>query len=207
MPSVSMNRLVDNAKVRLPGALESAIYAEMFSVVGELCKKAGVWKQEFDFDVEPVAVDATDIDLFTYRISPPTGSRIHMLIGCANSQSFPVRASLQQPNHIVLASSPNEADTYKAWVTLTVTDPVTRNGDPVIPDWIVDRYNDVILDGVVGRMMSQAAKPYSSLQLAGAHLKAFQAGVSTARIESDRNGVYRRQNWRFPRSYATVRSR
>lgn len=208
MPSASMNRLMDNARINLPGALDTSIQAEMFSVVGEFLQRTSAWKAEFDIDVQPVpTAHVNDVDYYTYLISPPTGSGVHFLLSVRDASNFQVSAALQQPNYIVLSRSPDTAQVFKCWVTLTVTDPITRTGEPVVPDWIIDKYNDVLLDGVIGRMMAQAAKPYSSMQLAGERLRSFRTGTSQARIESDRSSRYGGQNWRFPQGFASIRGR
>jgi hypothetical protein len=144
-------------------------------------------------------------DLYTHQIVPPAGSMTVRLIGVLNSDDSPVRASMPETNKIRLAHSPQEADTYQAWVVLTVTDPVTRAGYPVVPDWMVERYRSVLLDGVLARMMSHAAKPYSSPTMAAYHQRAFNSGMGTARIEADRQNTWGAQAWRFPQTFATNR--
>jgi hypothetical protein len=109
------------------------------------------------------------------------------------------------PGEVILKYSPNADDTYTARVAKTVTDPITREGYPQFPDWIMNKYGNDLLEGVLGRMMGQLAKPYSSPQLAVYHLKRFQQSVSQAKVEASHQNVYRGQNWTFPQAWARRR--
>jgi len=206
MPSASMNRLMDDARVRLPGALDGTIQSELFAVVRKFCEDTNVWKMPFDIERE-VATERVMLtpDAYTYEIIPPTGSRVVRLLGVVDQNAFPVHATMMRPNFVTFRYSPNAPDTVVAWVALTVADPITRKGEPVVPDWIVESYNDTLLNGVMFRMMSQVAKPYSNLQLGVAHGQFFKQGISQARAESDRGRVQGAQMWTYPRSFATHR--
>ena len=204
MPSASMNRLMDNARVRLPGALDNTILAELFSVVNDFCSGSNVWRQQFEFEVLTRASSpVTAPDDFTYTLYPPTGARIVRLLGVIDEGNVPVRVQLIDPNSVFLDRSPSSDSTYQALAVLTVTDPVTRAGEPMVPDWIVGDFNDVLLDGVLARMMSQAAKPYSSPAMGALHYGMFKKGIADARIAKDSGNVYGQQNWSFPRNFRT----
>lgn len=204
MPSVEMNRLMDNARVRLPGALDATIQSELFSVVDDFCRTAGVWTYDFDIDVLPTTQTFLENeDAYTYQVFPPTGATSVRLLQALNSNLAPVPARMLVPNYVQFGSAPAAEEVWTIKVVLSVTDPVTRQGEPIVPGWIVDRYNDVLLDGVLSRMMSQAAKPYTSDKLAIFHGNSFRSGKSKARIEALRGNVYRAQNWNFPQTFAT----
>ena len=55
-----------------------------------------------------------------------------------------------------------------------------------------------LLDGLVGRMMSQPAKPYTNPALGLNHLRKFRNAISFAGTESVRRNVANSQAWRFP---------
>ncbi len=204
MPSASMNRLMDNARVRLPGAIDATILAELFSVVKEFCVESNVWQQTFDIEVTAVQTSAlTAPDDFTYTLYPPTGSLVTRLISVRDANTSPVRASLVDPNAVLLERSPNEDQIYSVVAVLTVTDPVTRAGEPMAPDWIVERYTEALLDGVLARMMSQAAKPYTSPAMGALHYAMFKKAASQAKYQSQNGNVYGAQAWRYPRNFAT----
>jgi hypothetical protein len=204
MPNADMNRLMDNARIKLPGALDNTIQLELFSTLDEFFQSTNIWVEDIEFAVT-VTSDTylSNPDAYTYELQTITGGLINRLTGVVNSDGFPQAASMPIPGYVILAYSPNQNDTYTARVTKTITDPVTRDGYPVFPDWILNKYGTDILDGVIGRMMAQIAKPYSSPNIAMAHLRRFQQAVGKARAEVMHGNVYSGQNWSFPQSFAS----
>ena len=143
-------------------------------------------------------------EAYTYDVIPVQGT-ITRLMGIIDSQGRPQQGYMPTLGQVILSFSPNTADTYTARVALTVADPVTRDGYPEFPDWIMDKYGNDILEGVLFRMMSQIAKPYSSPQMAQYHGKLFKQAVSQAKVEASHQNVYRGQSWRFPQTFARRR--
>jgi hypothetical protein len=193
----SLQRLMDDAKTRVPGALESAIKAELFTVMTEFFSDSNVWQEEIPFDT---AVDTTD-----YPISPAAEGRIERVLYVKNADDRPVRASYPNMEFVRLAWTPTKIETLTAVVALTSVDPTDRDGYPQVPHWIYDKYGTGLLDGVLGRMMSQPAKPYSSTQLALMHMGRFRNTISRARRESIHQNLYGAQSWSYPQSFATSR--
>lgn len=204
MPNADMNRLMDNARFKLPGALDTAIQLELFSVLDEFFQESNIWYEDITFNVT-TTTDAyfENPAAYTYQIFPLEGGLINRLIGVIDAGGFPQSATMPIPGEVILRYSPNMAQTYTARVTKTVTDPVTRDGYPVFPDWILNKYGNDILGGVLGRMMGQIAKPYSSPQIAAVHLRQFKQAIGKARAEAMHGNVYRGQNWTFPQAFAS----
>lgn len=205
MANADMNRLMDQARIRLPGALDAALQMELFSVMNEFFQGSNIWYEDISFAVQPTTQTYLENpDAFTYDIVPDQGA-ITRLMAVADGKGLPVRASMPILGQLVLQWSPNTADTYTARVALTVTDPVTREGYPEFPAWVLNKYGNEILDGLLGRMMSQIAKPYSSPAGAQFHLKNFKQAVSQAKVEASHRNVYRGQNWSFPQTFGRRR--
>lgn len=205
MASADVNRLMDNARIRLPGALDNVLKLEFFTLINDFFQQTSCWGEDIPVDVTPTSdTYLENPDAWTYDLVP-TGGGIIRLMYLQNSQGQRQEASMDTPGEIVLRYQPNVADTYVATVAKTVTDPVTREGYPEFPDWVLNKYNSEILDGLLGRMMSQIAKPYSSPKLAEYHTRKFNAGVQRAYVETLHGNVYRAQNWRFPQSFARRR--
>ena len=61
---------------------------------------------------------------------------------------------------------------------------------------------DDVLSGLLGRMMSQPAKPYTNMQLSVYHMRRFRDGIARAKVEAMHQNVYRAQSWRFPQTFA-----
>lgn len=208
MANADMNRLMDNARIKLPGALDNAIQLELFAVLNEFFQDTNIWYEDITFDVVPTPYTYLENPgSYTYTVVPLEGGVINRLMGVVDSNSFAQRASMPTPGAIILDYSPNQADTYTARVAKTVTDPVSREGYPQFPDWVMNKYGSDILDGVLGRMMGQVAKPYSSPQLSLLHSRKFQQAINKARAEAMHGNVYRGQRWRFPQTFSRRRGR
>jgi hypothetical protein len=207
MSSPDINRLMDNARVKLPGALDAALQMELFLVMKEFFDSTNIWEEEIPFAVTTTDLSrVTNPEAFTYEIVPTDGQIIR-LISITDSGGFPQHGEMAVPGTIVLTYSPNEAGTYTATVSKSISDPVTRQGYPVFPAWVLDRYFDTILSGLLGQMMGQIAKPYSSPQMAQFHMRKFSVGVSRANNEHHHANVMGGQRWRFPQSFTTRRFR
>jgi hypothetical protein len=205
MTSVDMTRLISHAKIRLPGALDAAIQMELFALMNEFFQSTNIWFQDIAFAVTPTSDAYIDNPAaYTYTLTPTLGS-ISRLVGVIDAAAIPQRAYMPILGSVVLANSPNLATTYTARVSLTVTDPVTVDGYPDFPAWILNKYGNDILEGLLGRMMAQIAKPYSSAQMAMFHTKNFKQAINQARAEALHQNVYRGQNWRFPQTFANSR--
>jgi hypothetical protein len=192
-----MDRIIRGATLRLPGAIENVIKDELFLVLDEFLQKTSMWQEEITFGVTS---DATEYELV------PTGGTIVQLIHLANSDEIPVKASMATPSTLVLQNTPN-TDTFTATVALTVVDPTTRDHEPEVPEWILTKYHLVVLDGVLGRMMSQPMKSYTSDKHSIYHMRRFRNGMAGAAAQTKRSNRYGGQSWSFPQSFAVRRRR
>jgi hypothetical protein len=195
MSNPDMNRLLDHARIRLPGAVDAAILVELFAVLKEFFIETNVWREQITFTAQP------DPSQLTYDVVPFQGSIVRLL-AVTDKEGRPVPATMAQPGCITLGRSPASPEEYTAHLTLTVSDPTTREDQPQFPTWVANRYLTTLLDGLLGRMMSQIAKPYSSPAIAAVHLRNFRKGTSAARVDAKRQNVYGAATWRFPRGFA-----
>lgn len=205
MANADTNRLIDNARIKLPGALDGVMKLEFFAVMNDFFQQTSIWTEDITFTANPTdSSPITSPDDFSYDLLPDGGAIIRLMY-VINSQGSAQAATMDTPGIVMLRYSPNVADTYTANVAKTVTDPTTREGYPEFPAWVLNKYGNEILDGLLGRMMGQIAKPYSSPQMALYHTKKFNAGVQRASVESHHGNVYRGQNWSFPQTFARRR--
>lgn len=203
--SANVTRLMDNARIRLPGALDTALQQELFSVANDFLQGSNIWYEDITFAVTPTSdTYLQNPSAFTYTITPTLGS-ITRLVGLVDANGFPQKAYMPTLGQLILDRSPQTAQNYTCRVALTVTDPVTAEGYPDFPDWILNKYNTDFLNGLLGRMMTQTAKPYSNPQMGLAYMKSFNSAIAQAKVEAMRQNVYRGQNWKFPQQYATNR--
>lgn len=205
MTTATMKRMIDSAKVRLPGALDSAINMELFTLLAEFFRSSNVWTEDLTADVVPTDENRiTNPSAYTYLLVPSEGTILRLMSGI-NSQGTPVQATMPVPGEVILRTSPDIADTYTFRVSLSILDPTTSDGYPQFPDWILTKYWDGLLDGLLGRMMSQIGKPYSSPTTAVMHLRRFRSTISRAKVEASHKNLYGAQSWQFPQSFANRR--
>lgn len=200
MATTDLNRLMDNLRIRLPGATDDTIKIEVYNTLNDFFQGSNIWREDIEFDVTP--------GVKAYPITPAGPSNIVRLMGVITDKELPVDAILDLiSGDLTLAREPSEAATYTAQVVLTVNDPLTREDYPVFPTWVLNLYMNDIIGGVLGRMMSQLAKPYSNAQLAVFHTRSFDLAIAAARIEANRRFVYGAQRWRFPQSFSRYKAR
>lgn len=199
--SLATDRLMNNARIRLPGATDGAIQLELFNVLDEFFQRSKIWQKKIEFAV----TSADDPDTTTYYIEAESVATINSLMGIVTSKGAPVYGTMQTPGEIILNTQPGQDDTYTATVSLTVNDPVARDNYPEYPQWILDKYYLALLDGLLGRMMSQPAKPFTNIPLATYHGRKFRSAIAQARTDSLRKNLNNAQAWRFPQSFAVRR--
>lgn len=190
-------QLLKMATVRLPGASDAALKAELYDVLTEFFEDSRCWLESIQFNV---VTDET-----TYQVVPTEGQIIG-LVGVLNSENTPQHALMPNLGTVILGNRPNVAEAplyYYAIVSKTVVLPTGRDQLPVGPDWVLPRWHVGVLDGLVGRMMSHKDKPYSDEKRSGYHLKKFRNAVAQARVAALRQHTLGAQAWRFPQGFAS----
>lgn len=194
MASADVNRLMDNLRVRLPGAIDDALRLELFNVLNEFFLGSNIWREDIEI---PVSAGTTNYDL-----TPSGNAKVIRLMSVMDSSKFPVSASIDPiTRELALAQTPSSSANYIAQVALSVDDPINSEGYPQFPAWVLNLYQPSLIDGVLARMMSQPAKPYSNTQLAIYHERRFVNSIALARAEANRRYVYGGQVWRFPQQF------
>lgn len=194
MANADVIRLVTNAQIRLPGATSQTVQQELFMVADEFFKESNAWREDIEF-----AVPGNDPNGTVYQVTPTGNVVIDKLMWMRNSDGGGrIFGQMSIPGEITLDTYPSSAASYIATVALTVTDPTQRDGYVSFPDWVLQKYRGVFLNGILGKMMSQPAKPYTNTQLSVYYIKLFNSGKSSARIDAQRANVYRAQAWNFP---------
>lgn len=198
MAHADVTRLMNNLRIQLPGAIDDAIKLEIYNAVNEFFQDSNVWRENIDIAITPGVTN--------YELVPSGPCSIVRLIGVVDSNQLPIGAVLDlETRDLALYNSTSEATTYTAQVSLTINEPLDREGYPVFPAWVLNLYLNDIISGVLSRMMSQPAKPYSNAQLAAFHGTSFRGAISKARSEANRRYTYRNQVWRFPRGWSHVK--
>ena len=196
--SYATERLIKNARIQLPGSLDNVILLELYNVLDQFFKDSRIWTEESQFSAM-----ASDPAGTIYYIEPESVSSIVALVSVVDPGGFPQRAAMSLPGEVTLDTPPSQEGTFVATVVLTIVDPVQRDGYPEFPDWVLTKYGTGILDGLLGRMMAQPAKPYTNVQLAALHLHAFRRTIAIAATESLHRNVQNAQSWVYPQQFST----
>ena len=184
------DRIHQDTALLLPGALKDAIRHKMFSVVDELCKFGGIWKDEQTLHLK---VNKTD-----YDIVPEYGGKIVRLDSVKDMTDAPIAASLPFPGVLRMGEAPTVAYDVVVTTVCTITDPIRNDKFPNMPEWLLDQHNDTIKHGIVGYMMLEPSKPYSNSSLATYYMRKFRNYIATARANVEAGHVTSQQNWTFP---------
>ena len=196
--SLVIDRLIKNARNSLPGSLDAVIQLELFNVLDIFFRDTGIWSEDIGFSVfvsDPVGT--------VYTIDPHGVSTVVRLFSVFDASGRHCAAVMEIPGEVTLLSPPGLDGIFVASVALSVADPVQTDKNPEFPEWVLQKYGTGILDGVLGRMMAQPAKPYTNPQLAAPHLAAFRRTISIASTESIHLNVHGAQSWIFPQSFST----
>jgi hypothetical protein len=187
------DRLMDTVRSNIPGAVDITIKQELFGVCQDFFRESNVWQENIPFTILP----NTD----TAEVLPYAG-KIERLNWVNNADAIPVRnATMPDPYNGVILMPYAAAGDYFAQLILNVSDPVSRDVFPIVPNSIMERHWEVIMHGLLSRMMAQPKKTYSDINLAALYNSKFKGG--TARARNDAKALYRQgaQAWRFPQTF------
>ena len=202
MQNVSLTRIFDTARLRLPGATDGVMQLEFQNVMQDFCVTTNAW------------VDGTDVQLRPginlYDLVPPNASgtikRI-MYVEDADPQAphWAASAWMPLPGVMQVDFIPTAEQNLIVYVALQPSEHGCNQNFPDVPDWFWTDYTRPLQDGLIGNMMVQPAKPYSNPQMGQFYLKRFNSGMSTVRIQADNGRRYGGQHWAFPQGFAVKR--
>ena len=196
-----IERFMNNARVRLPGATDDALQLEMFSMLDEFFKDTNAWMEDIDISVP--GNDPAGTIYYAVPSSPSVIDKLMWVFGVPESPSTlrgaAVGSSMQIPGELMLYTQPSSNVTLRVTVALTVQDPTQKDVYVSFPAWVLAKYRNTLLDGLLGRMMSQPSKPFTNAQMSVFHMRKFNSGKAQARIDVMHGHSWRRQAWAFPR--------
>ena len=183
---------MDRARDKLPGASNASVKAEVYDVLTEFFRDTSSWLEDLTVHV---FTDTTAYDIV------PTEGQIIRLIQVFDSNRIPQPATMANFGQIVLQWPTTVEQDYTVTVAKNVVLPKTSSDMPVGPEWVFPTWGNVILDGVLGKMMGSLARPYSNQTLAAYHLRRFRDGMAQARTATLRRNTYGVQAWAFPQGW------
>lgn len=187
-------QLVTQVMIKAPGASTGGVKAELYDVLKEFLSDGATWREAIQFQ----ATANTD----EYTLVPLQEGQIIRLLGVWDDKNVPVPAVMEEFGTIKLIHAPanTPAAKWAARVEKTVTPPITKDGLPIAPAWVLGVYSITILDGILGKMMAQPDKSYSNQTLSGYHLRRFRTGIQVARTAQNRANLKGGQSWSYPRN-------
>jgi hypothetical protein len=186
------DRLINAARVQLPGALDTSFAAELYAVVDEACRDGFIWRETVTV---PFVAGQT-----TYEIMPAGTEIVHVFsVSHATLSMWNVTTEF---GTVTLPFTPTAAhasgDPFFVVVALT---PALGSTDieAFLPQDMWSEHHRMLLSGLLSRMMLQPAKPYTNPQLGVGHRAAFRQLLVEARHKARTGGIAGAQLWRFPK--------
>jgi hypothetical protein len=185
-------QFLTSAKVKLIGASDAGVKAELYDVMKEFFTDSNCWMEDVPF--LPIH------DQVDYVLGLLGEGQIIRLIGAwdGNGTRVPCLMPVYGTLQLVHAPSNDSTTPWYARVCKTVTQPITSEGLPIAPDWTLRVHSVHIMDGLLGKMMSQQSKSYSNSTMAAYHLKRFRQGIKIARTDALWGNTVGAQAWNYP---------
>jgi hypothetical protein len=185
-----LQRIINNAQVHLPGAVEDVFKLEIYNVCEEFFKTTNTWQEFVPF--------TTIQDKRVYEVVPTVGVFVR-LMEVRDGDGYARAAVMSDDMFVVLRDLPTGGFEYIAALAVTCVDPVKKDGWPEAPAELLTKFYEPLLEGLLGRMMLQPSKPYSNPDLGVFHQRRFHDRMAVARAEQLHASTYNVQNWRFPK--------
>ena len=191
-----LTRIINNAKIHLPGTIEAGVLYELYNVLDEFLSSSDVWTEDIHFDAMPGVAD--------YNIVPVTGRIVHLILlryADASPEFGTVPAFMPEPGWLQWMRAPDEAKECVVKVSLTVLDPVTKAGWPQCPQWILEQYHGTLSSGLIYKMASQPSKPWTNEELVVLHGQKFRNEIGHAKVDYLHQHVRGAQRWTYPQAF------
>ena len=190
-------RLMNQARVKLPGASEEGLKGELFDVINEFFDVSNAW---FEWMQIPIVANQQ-----LYTVNPQKGGMIIRLV-CIfdpNKVALPAHmAEICPPGaNIWLTWPQNISMTGNGMFIKNIILPNSRDNIPDAPGWLLPMYERYILNGLLGTMMAHPSKGYSNPQGSVMHLKKFRDGMAMVKTAVARSNLVGGQSWRFPSQF------
>lgn len=204
-PSAPWSHLYSDLKIQIPGLLDSVMAQVTFSLWKDFCDKTNIWTEIVPIQIVP------SVNTYAFSVTSGAPNRLLMLYDPAAATPYPHWAqgsvTMQVPGIITIYYSPSTAAPWAAIVAKTPLDPVDAEGYPVLPatdQWIVDKYREALMYGILARLQAMPGKPYSNDKAAAKNNQTYISERGKARTDAIKANVFGGQRWTFPQGFATI---
>jgi hypothetical protein len=191
------SKLIGQAKVGLIGSSDAQLKVQLFDTLDTFFDGSCCWTENIGITVIPDTLD--------YPLQP-VGGRIVRLSAVLNQHNLQEQAVMPEIGKVHFLYPYTQTQPMTAIVVKTVTDPLTCH-PPNIPDWVLPKYGQVLLHGILGTMMMIPAQSYTNPEMAKFHLGMFDDGVNGANVAASKANTIGAQNWMFPQSHRSSSQR
>jgi hypothetical protein len=160
-----LDRIYDTIEASLPGVLHPIVQMTLWASIEEFCIKSTYWRQWVNWQM---AAGVTRVDLNPID----TNTRAHWVLEACGLSCW----RLSPPAILV---DTGVADKARSGTALAVCKPTKLAA--ALPSFLVDDWSEALQAGVLYRLYSQPAKPYSNPQMALFYGKQFRYEVNRAR--------------------------
>ena len=206
-------RVMNQARVQLTGVSDAGLKGTLFDVLDEFLDVSNAWVEWLQLSI------ATSTQM--YQIQPQHGGMINRLITALDSNQVVLPAAITfgespasfvgQPYQYVnppgvifsLTFPQNTSYVANILVSKKIVLPNSKDEVPDGPSWLIPKYGRYITEGLIGSMMTQPGKSYTSPTGAQFHLRKFRDGMAMAKTETMRANIFGAQSWSYPRQFRT----
>lgn len=203
------DQLMNLAKVKLVGSSDKGLAAEFFDVISEFLNGTSVWTQDCTVPynntnyVYPVSVGEGQIirlaGVWDWGPTVPSATQL-----APNGTVFVPALLKDDFANIILKNVPNTTGYFNATLVCNTTLPVDKNMVPSGPDWLLPVHHLGLLDGLLGKMMTQPDKSYSDKVQGAYHLKRFRDAISRARAAKLQANTRGATAWQYPQGFRST---
>lgn len=191
-----INQLINQARVKLVGASDAALKLELFDVLKEFFDYSSCWS-------ENVSIIIAGDGVTTEYTVVPNGGQIIRLAGVIDANGFAQAAIMPTPGLVQFSTPFTVAQTFTATVIKNVDAPLPKSGFVEVPEFVLKLHGIGILDGLLGKKMTESAKPYTDKKQGEYHLRRYITETSKARTAALRRNTFGTQAWTYPQSFRT----
>ncbi len=195
MNKQDINTVMNQCRVELTGVSDALLKSVMFEVLDEFFRDTSSWRETVDYTAIP--------DVASYDLVVEEGQIIRLDCNYDANGSF-VPALMRDIPTLTLQHSLNTQQTLTAVVIKTVSLPLTSDGFPVAPDWVLQKWHLAIKHGMLGALKNQSNKSFSDGKGAVYNLAKFRQFIGNVRSAVLRANTAGASAWRFPQSFRAV---